>query len=166
MLRAFVELLPEGTRAAFEFRHASWLDDEVFDVLRAEEHRAVRRGQREAEHAGRNHRRLRLLPAARRGLSTGRHRAMGGRRFARSRASRDVFVYFKHEEQGLGPDFARRFIELCAESSYSGLAAQGRAGSGTSNQQPSRPELRILVLTLRQHAHCCSAKSTICCSAQ
>ena len=23
----------------------------------------------------------------------------------------DVFVYFKHEEQGLGPDFARRLIE-------------------------------------------------------
>jgi len=23
----------------------------------------------------------------------------------------DVFVYFKHEEQGLGPEFARRFIE-------------------------------------------------------
>ena len=22
----------------------------------------------------------------------------------------DAFVYFKHEEQGLGPDFARRFI--------------------------------------------------------
>ena len=35
MLRAFVELLPEGTRAAFEFRHASWFDADVFDVLRA-----------------------------------------------------------------------------------------------------------------------------------
>jgi uncharacterized protein YecE (DUF72 family) len=23
----------------------------------------------------------------------------------------EAFVYFKHEEQGLGPDFARRFIE-------------------------------------------------------
>jgi uncharacterized protein YecE (DUF72 family) len=23
----------------------------------------------------------------------------------------DVFVYFKHEEQGLGPDFARRLID-------------------------------------------------------
>jgi uncharacterized protein YecE (DUF72 family) len=23
----------------------------------------------------------------------------------------DAYVYFKHEEQGLGPDFARRFIE-------------------------------------------------------
>jgi uncharacterized protein YecE (DUF72 family) len=22
----------------------------------------------------------------------------------------DVFVYFKHEEQGLGPDFAKRFV--------------------------------------------------------
>jgi uncharacterized protein YecE (DUF72 family) len=24
---------------------------------------------------------------------------------------RDAFVYFKHEEQGLGPEFARRMIE-------------------------------------------------------
>ena len=35
MLRAFIEILPDGTRAAFEFRHPSWFDDEVFDALRA-----------------------------------------------------------------------------------------------------------------------------------
>ena len=35
MLRAFVELLPEGTRAAFEFRHPSWFDADVFDTLRS-----------------------------------------------------------------------------------------------------------------------------------
>src|SRR5918993_1262406 len=29
VLRAFVDLLPEGTRAALEFRHASWLDAET-----------------------------------------------------------------------------------------------------------------------------------------
>ena len=34
-LRNFTEVLPEGTRAAFEFRHPSWFDAEVFDVLRA-----------------------------------------------------------------------------------------------------------------------------------
>jgi uncharacterized protein YecE (DUF72 family) len=28
----------------------------------------------------------------------------------RSLAPKDAFVYFKHEEQGLGPDFARRLI--------------------------------------------------------
>ena len=34
-LRAFLKVLPpEGARAIFEFRHASWLDDEVFAVLR------------------------------------------------------------------------------------------------------------------------------------
>ena len=26
----------------------------------------------------------------------------------------DVYVYFKHEEEGLGPDFARRLIEAMA----------------------------------------------------
>src|SRR6187401_2751728 len=33
VLGDFVELLPEGTRAAFEFRHASWLEPETFDIL-------------------------------------------------------------------------------------------------------------------------------------
>ena len=35
VLRAFLELLPDGTRAAFEFRHASWFDGDVFEVLRS-----------------------------------------------------------------------------------------------------------------------------------
>src|SRR5215212_11600631 len=34
VLGRFLDLLPEGTRAAFEFRHASWHDDAVFDALR------------------------------------------------------------------------------------------------------------------------------------
>ena len=64
VLASFVDLLPEGTRAAFEFRHESWHDEAVFDVPAPEEPRAVRGRQREDEHAGRDHRRLRLLPAA------------------------------------------------------------------------------------------------------
>src|SRR5262245_56350312 len=35
VLRSFVDLLPDGTRAAFEFRHPSWHDAEVFDVLKS-----------------------------------------------------------------------------------------------------------------------------------
>ena len=111
MLRAFLELLPDGTRAAFEFRHASWLDDEVFDALRAPQPGAVHRRQREDEHAGRSDRRLRLLPSARRRLSTGRHRALGGRPSRRCRRHRDAFVYFKHEEQGKGPEFAQLLMQ-------------------------------------------------------
>jgi len=33
-LRDFLAQLPAGTRAAFEFRHDSWLDDEVYAALR------------------------------------------------------------------------------------------------------------------------------------
>jgi uncharacterized protein YecE (DUF72 family) len=35
LLRDYVPLLPEGLRYAFEFRHPSWLVDEIYDVLRA-----------------------------------------------------------------------------------------------------------------------------------
>ncbi len=34
LLRAYLELLPADLRYAFEFRHASWLVDEVYDALR------------------------------------------------------------------------------------------------------------------------------------
>jgi uncharacterized protein YecE (DUF72 family) len=35
LLKSFLELLPEGMRYAFEFRHPSWLIDEVYETLRA-----------------------------------------------------------------------------------------------------------------------------------
>jgi uncharacterized protein YecE (DUF72 family) len=35
LLKAYLDLLPMGMRHAFEFRHASWLTDEVYDELRA-----------------------------------------------------------------------------------------------------------------------------------
>ena len=109
VLRQFVELLPEGTRAAFEFRHPSWLDGDVLDTLRS--------------------RNLALCIADSEKLSTPvemtadygyfRLRDEGYQqedieRWADTiralRTPGDVFVYFKHEEQGLGPDFAKRLI--------------------------------------------------------
>jgi uncharacterized protein YecE (DUF72 family) len=34
-LSSFLQMLPQGRRYAFEFRHKSWYDDAIFDVLRA-----------------------------------------------------------------------------------------------------------------------------------
>jgi uncharacterized protein YecE (DUF72 family) len=34
-LARFLDLLPADTRFAFEFRHATWFTEEVFDLLRA-----------------------------------------------------------------------------------------------------------------------------------
>src|SRR5260370_24994428 len=40
-LKAFLDLLPKETRAAFEFRHESWFDEEVLGLLRDREHALV-----------------------------------------------------------------------------------------------------------------------------
>ena len=82
---AFLAELPPRVTAAFEFRHASWLDDDVFERLRQQQPRVVRGGQREDVHAGPCDGRLRVLPAARRRLHGGRHRAMGRDHRARNR---------------------------------------------------------------------------------
>ncbi len=63
LLNEFLSLLPPKTTAAFEFRNASWLEDEVFDALRGAQHRAVHRRQRDARDADGGDRRL-CLPAA------------------------------------------------------------------------------------------------------
>jgi uncharacterized protein YecE (DUF72 family) len=111
VLTAFVELLPEGTRAAFEFRHESWFDDRVFDALRAR-HLALCIADSEklstpvvvtADYAyfrlrdeGYQEADIERWATTIRGLA----------------GPRDAFVYFKHEEEGKGPDFARRLLAL------------------------------------------------------
>jgi uncharacterized protein YecE (DUF72 family) len=106
-LEAFLTELPDGTRAAFEFRHDSWHDAAVFDALRR--------------------RNLALCVADSERMSTPlvatadygyfRLRDEGyqaddirqwGERIAGSGAGwADAFIYFKHEEQGKGPEFAK-----------------------------------------------------------
>ena len=111
VLDAFLGLLPSGARAAFEFRHPSWHDDAVFERLSA---------------AGQA-----LCVADSERLSTP-VRITAGYAYFRLRdegytdadvvrwaetiaqattACEDVFVYFKHEESGKGPAFAKRLGE-------------------------------------------------------
>lgn len=110
VLESFLESIPEGTRAAFEFRHPSWLDDAVFEML----HR----------------RNLALCIADSEKLSTPvratadysyfrlrdeGYQAADIERWAgivRQQPGSDVHVYFKHEEQGKGPEFARLLMSL------------------------------------------------------
>jgi uncharacterized protein YecE (DUF72 family) len=111
VLKAFAELIPEGTRAAFEFRHESWHDEAVFAILREHE--------------------LALCIADSEKMSTPvvttadyayfRLRDEGYQdadiqRWARTiqdlAGPTDAYVYFKHEEEGKGPDFAKRLVSM------------------------------------------------------
>ena len=114
-LDAFLKLLPADMRAAFEFRHDSWLTEAVYDQLRA--HGAAVCIADAAE------RHTPPLATARYGYF--RLRDEGYQRDDLARwadtvaAHGDdwdvVWVFFKHEEEGKGPEFARAFRELLTE---------------------------------------------------
>jgi uncharacterized protein YecE (DUF72 family) len=110
-LEAFVALLPKDLRSAFEFRHDSWLTDEVFALLAA--HNAA------LCIADFGDKTTPIRPTARHGYFRLRDEGYTPAdldRWAEQVAAQsavwdDVFVYFKHEEEGKGPEFARAFVE-------------------------------------------------------
>ena len=76
-LEAFLATLPAGLRAAVEFRHESWLADDVYAVLRAPRRRAVHRRVGGIRDAARGDRGLGLPAAPPPGLRQGRAPPLG-----------------------------------------------------------------------------------------
>jgi uncharacterized protein YecE (DUF72 family) len=95
---------------AVEFRHASWLDEEVYGILRARNAALCVADTEEGTTP--------VVPTADFGYLRLRDRAYGPDELAAwartaGRAEwRDAFVYFKHEEAGTGPALARELIGL------------------------------------------------------
>src|SRR5258707_441313 len=112
-LRAFLDLLPPHRRAAFEFRHQSWFDSEVFDLLR--EHRAVL-CIAEAE----NDLAIPFVSTADWGYLRLRRPDYGDAELTawvkrvREQNWRDAFIFFKHEDEGKAPLMGKRFLQLAA----------------------------------------------------
>ena len=109
-LDAFLADLPPRVCGAFEFRHESWLDDEVYARLR-DRNLALCIADSET----------RSTPV----LTTADYAYLRLRdegytdddlaRWAETVADldarcKDVFVYFKHEDEGKGPDFGQRLL--------------------------------------------------------
>lgn len=111
-LDAFLALLPPH-RAAFEFRHPSWFDDEVFGLLRA--HQAAL-CIAEAEGGPE----VPVVATADWGYLRLRRPDYGEAELRewvvrlRQQDWQDAFVFFKHEDAGRGPQLAQRFLELAA----------------------------------------------------
>lgn len=112
LLRDFLALVPGSVRAALEFRHPSWLDDEVFEALR-ERGAALCVADTDEETtplvptAGWGYLRLRRAEYAERELADWLGRV-------RAAPWSEGYVFFKHEDEARGPVFATRFLELAA----------------------------------------------------
>ncbi|MCY3927934.1 MAG: DUF72 domain-containing protein [Acidobacteria bacterium] len=114
-LASFLGLLPDGMRAAFEFRHASWFDDEVFALL-ADAGASLCIADAGADHdaplvATADFGYLRLR---REDYDEAALRAWADR--IRRQPWRETYVFFKHEDEGAGPRMAAQFETLLLES--------------------------------------------------
>jgi uncharacterized protein YecE (DUF72 family) len=111
LLRAFLTDLPLQMRATFEFRHASWFNDDVFEALRehnaalciAESEKLVTPATVTADFG---YLRLRRQDYVASDIARWAE-------FVRSQARKwgDTFIYFKHEESGLGPKLASQMSD-------------------------------------------------------
>ena len=108
-LSAFLDLLGEPSRTAFEFRHPSWEDEEVVELLRARG-AALCTADTE-EKAGEivrtgplGYLRLRKADYDDAELAEWADRVVEA-------GWDDAFVFFKHEDDAGGPRMARRFLE-------------------------------------------------------
>ena len=116
-LEKFLKILPARLRFAFEFRHASWFVDEVYELLRSE-NAALCIAESEKLTTP-------VVMTADFGyfrLREERYTARDIKKWAQivareGAALKETFVYFKHERKALGPKFARLFLKNLANAS-------------------------------------------------
>ena len=110
----FLKLLPKKLPVAFEFRNQTWFDDEVMVLLKKHK---VALCIAEAEDdlktpfeatADWGYLRLRMADYTDAELKAWIKKA-------RDRAWNEMYVFFKHEDEGTGPKFAKRFLKLAGK---------------------------------------------------
>ena len=108
-LESFLQTLPPDARAAFEFRHASWFADDVFEALRA---RSAALCVAEDEDLA-----TPLVAPAGWGYLRRRRQDYDDAAVAawaekvRGQTWTEAYVFFKHEDAGSGPRLAAQFLE-------------------------------------------------------
>jgi uncharacterized protein YecE (DUF72 family) len=114
-LRGFLDLLPGDARSAFEFRHESWHDDEVFEELRSRGIALCIVHDDDGETPFVATAPWGYLRLRREAYADGELDAWADR--IRAQPWTDAVVYFKHEDAGVGPALARAFLERVGTSS-------------------------------------------------
>ena len=113
-LKAFLPRIPDGVRCAFEFRHDSWFGPDTYEVLRSRNVALCIADTEKGTTA--------FEPTADFGYFRLRDEGYEGDELAgwarrihdAGAAWKHAYVFFKHEESGLGPKLAKEFEGLVA----------------------------------------------------
>jgi uncharacterized protein YecE (DUF72 family) len=110
-LAAFLEILPATMKATFEFRHPSWLEDDVLALLSSRNYPLCISDTDEmpVTHIDRTadwgYLRLRRVKYSRAVLSEWLKRI-------KAQKWNETYVFFKHEDEATGPKLAAEFLKL------------------------------------------------------
>jgi uncharacterized protein YecE (DUF72 family) len=110
VLGEFLSTVPRGTRAAFEFRHESWFDEEVFATLGAHDAALCVSDSEKVRTPVRTTAPFAYFRLRDEGYTPEALATWAGTIEAVGKDASEVFVYFKHEEAGKGPEFARTVL--------------------------------------------------------
>jgi uncharacterized protein YecE (DUF72 family) len=111
LLESFLRQLPPTMPAAFEFRHPTWFDDDVLDLLRCQKRPLVVSDTDDMptthidKTADWGYLRLRRVNYSEENLAEWVERI-------RAQDWKEAFLFFKHEDAGTGPRLAAQFLEL------------------------------------------------------
>ena len=108
VLRSFLADIPQGMRAAFEFRHESWFDDSVFEALRAANAALCLAENEELATPPIATADFGYLRLRREDYTPAQIKKWARYVQGQQTAWREAFIYFKHEERAVGPEFARQ----------------------------------------------------------
>jgi uncharacterized protein YecE (DUF72 family) len=109
---------PPDVRAACEFRHASWWSDDVYELLRSTNTALCIADTEEGTtpfEATADFGYLRLRDE---GYSPDELGAWAKKVQAPGSAWTDAYIFFKHEEKGMGPKLAREFLQLAPDTAH------------------------------------------------
>jgi uncharacterized protein YecE (DUF72 family) len=111
-LARFLDLLPSGWEAAIEFRHASWFDDEVLALLGSRGVALCAADTEAGETPPAVTAAFGYLRLRRPDYSAGDLRRWAAR--VLEQPWQAAYVFFKHEDEGRGPQLAAAFLEAVA----------------------------------------------------
>jgi uncharacterized protein YecE (DUF72 family) len=110
-LETFLKLLPPATPAAFEFRHPTWFDDDVLELLHSQNRPLVVSDTDDMptthidKTADWGYLRLRRVNYSEENLLEWAARI-------RAQNWKETFLFFKHEDAGTGPKLAAQFLQI------------------------------------------------------
>ena len=131
LLDDFIAQLPEGCCAAFEFRHASWMEPEVFARLAARNLALCVADSEKFSTPPEITARYGYFRLRDEGYTPADLARWADLIRTRAAACGDVYVYFKHEEAGKGPEFARVLLDALGGMGVPWPAAAAAAASSS-----------------------------------